>query len=40
CHTREMNHGDRFWHLLNELTDGKALDLRQELKRHKTAISD
>lgn len=38
CHTREMNHGDAFWALLNRLTAGKALSLREELKRHKTEV--
>lgn len=35
-HTREMNHGERFWALLNELTDGKAQALRRELRKYKT----
>lgn len=32
AHTVEMNHGPRFWALLNDMTDGKALVLRKELR--------
>jgi predicted metal-dependent hydrolase len=35
AHTREMNHGPKFWELLNRLTDGKALALRKELRMHR-----
>ena len=35
AHTREMNHGPEFWELLNQLTDGKALGLRKELRMHR-----
>jgi predicted metal-dependent hydrolase len=31
-HTLEMNHGTNFWLILNRLTDGKALQLREEVK--------
>ena len=38
AHTREMNHGERFWHLLDELTGGKAQLLRHEMKQYRTAL--
>lgn len=37
-HTRQMNHGDEFWKLLNKLTDNRAMALRNELKQYKTAL--
>jgi Predicted metal-dependent hydrolase len=32
-HTREMNHGDGFWSLLDDLTNGNAKMLRNELRQ-------
>jgi len=34
CHTKEMNHGDKFWKLMDEVTDNKSKELRKDLKKH------
>ena len=37
-HTREMNHGEAFWTLLNRLTDGQAYQLRDEIRRQQVSL--
>lgn len=37
-HTREMNHGPKFWEILDELTEGKAHALRAELRNFRTSF--
>ena len=33
AHTREMNHGEAFWTLLDSMTEGQSLRLRAELRK-------
>lgn len=34
CHTKEMNHGDKFWEWMDKVTAGKSKELRKELKNY------
>jgi len=34
CHTKEMNHGDKFWRWMDKVTDSKSKELRAELKNY------
>ena len=37
-HTREMNHGPRFWEILDSMTEGQAHALRAELRNYRTSF--
>lgn len=38
CHTKEMNHGDKFWKLMDTVTDNKAKALRKEVKNYRCTL--
>lgn len=34
CHTKEMNHGEKFWKWIDKVTDEQSKQLRAELKKY------
>ena len=38
CHTKEMNHGPKFWELLDDVTSGMARALRKELRHYRAGF--
>jgi len=34
CHTKEMNHGVKFWKWMDQVTDNKSKELRAQLKKY------
>lgn len=36
CHTIEMSHNEHFWHLMDKVTNQRAISLRNELKNYHT----
>jgi predicted metal-dependent hydrolase len=39
CHTVHHDHGDKFWQLMDNVTDGRAKQLRMELKKYRTSLT-